>query len=62
MTPQRAVASGVVTLKWLVVPAAAAPTMTACSMTSATATTVPTTCACRRKRGSRAMSHAHETA
>ncbi|MDQ0743822.1 hypothetical protein QFZ62_001130 [Clavibacter sp. B3I6] len=62
ITPHRAAASGVATWKWLAVPAAAAPTITACSTTSATATTVPSRCAVRRKRGRCAMSHAQDTA
>ena len=52
---------GPVDLAVVVVPAAAAPRMRACSTIKATAMTVPATCAVRRQRGRWAMSHAHVT-
>ena len=58
---QTPVANGLETLKWLVVPAAAAPTMRDCSMSNAAATTVPATDAVRRNRGRCAISHAQVT-
>ncbi|WP_228501055.1 MULTISPECIES: hypothetical protein [unclassified Curtobacterium] len=50
------------TLKWLVVPVAAAHTISACSTTRATATTVPSRRASVRHFGRWAMSHAQVTA
>ncbi len=61
MIAQTVVAKGVLTLKWLVVPAAAAPTIATCSTIRATAITVPTVWAKRRQRGRCAISQAHVT-
>lgn len=61
MIDHRAVASGVETLKWLVVPATAAPTMIASSTARRMTVTVPTHQAMRRPRSSSPMSHAHVT-
>jgi hypothetical protein len=57
MTPHSAALRGVETLKWLVVSAATAPTITTISSTSPTAATVPAHHANLRPRVSRLVSH-----